>query len=336
MPEISVKDVILKVKEIVTILLKKGNIAIMFLAVSAFFVVSLLTRPPMVYVAETTMMIKNSGGMGLFSGVASAFDLGDGEEISYEKVVGITLSNKAITNVLMSEVEIEGEKDIMVHHMLNAREDREEYFAKLKKRNIDLKVKSYQRDSVMRNIIKKTRDKITIEENREKLIVIKTTFNSEELAYVFNNTMIDYLVEYFQESMVKGDLNTKRVIENRLDSVRVALFAEEQRFANMTDNQLNVVKRVGLLEQMRSKRQVKILNEIYGELIKQREIINFKVLDNPPSLDVVDAPVMPLNAERKSLAMILVLSTFGGTVLSVMGILFFHYYKDLKEYLSEV
>ena len=98
--------------------------------------------------------------------------------------------------------------------------------------------------------------------------------------------------------------------------------------ADIIDHSVNMVKTAGLLEKRRSERDLRILNEMYIEIMKQLEIMNFKLLDKKSAIHVLSSPRYPLVSKKPSLIVSVIIGSFLGFVLSASFVLMKHRYKS--------
>ena len=72
------------------------------------------------------------------------------------------------------------------------------------------------------------------------------------------------------------------------------------------------------MDELRLKREVEILNVMYGEIIKNLEISKVTLLNQKPLINVIDSPRFPLVVVRLSkLKGLLLFGLFGATLASM-------------------
>ncbi|MFT6716163.1 MAG: hypothetical protein ACJA0Q_000795 [Saprospiraceae bacterium] len=323
--ELTIEDFL--VNAIKVVMLLKKNIIFIGLTCLMFFGIALYMRPAKVFVAESTLMLKSSKNGGLLS-VASQFGLGGGQEISFEEVVGISLSYSAISTTLLRQVEINGKHDLMINHLASMKNLKKEWEEKPYLRAIDHTAEGFLQDSIMLSMFKGVQNGVTLHENREKLIVLSCKFGNEQFSYLMNQLLLEYVMTYFEESETKSDIVTQKALQLKLDSLKLDLHRYEQHLASIADNSFHVVKRKGLVDRLRTEREVRILSEIYIELMKQLELVNFRIMDKKEPLQLVDKPIYPLLREQRGVVMLAALSGIAGFVVSTAFIFLFAFYNS--------
>jgi uncharacterized protein involved in exopolysaccharide biosynthesis len=89
-----------------------------------------------------------------------------------------------------------------------------------------------------------------------------------------------------------------------------------------------MVRTAGLLEKRRSERDLRILNEMYIEIMKQLEIMNFKLLDKKSPIYVLSSPRYPLVPKKRSLLVSIIIGSLLGFVVSSSFVLIKQRYKS--------
>ena len=84
----------------------------------------------------------------------------------------------------------------------------------------------------------------------------------------------------------------------------------------------------GLLEEIRLKRDVEILNIMYGEIVKNLEVSKFTLLNNEPLLNIIDRPTLPLKVNKLSMIAAFIL-------FSILGLLINSFTLIIKQIINE-
>jgi len=83
-----------------------------------------------------------------------------------------------------------------------------------------------------------------------------------------------------------------------------------------------------LLEEIRLKRDVEILNIMYGEIVKNLEVSKFTLLNNEPLLNIIDSPTLPLKVNKLSIIVAFIL-------FSIFGMLMYSFILIIKQIINE-
>lgn len=318
---IGISDAIIFVKELIA-LTKKNFVVISIVGVVFFLLGFFVLKPADKYVATTSIMLKSSSAQGGLINLASQFGLDNNQGITFEKFKGIATSNKIIKQTIQSTFAFNNNEIVVGKFLidtLNLWEDKPE-FSKLNFSKV-----SSERDSVINHLAVVLKDMITIAENEEELVVLNVTSSYEFFSKHVNDIILKSTIHFFKESAMNTDMRSKRIIQQKLDSIKVELYNTETNYAKLKDESFMTVKTQGYIELLRLERQMKILNQMLVETTKQNEIYAVKVLNSSPSIDIVDTPQFPINNTKRSrLVLSIILFMLG--VLGTIGFLYFQTY----------
>ena len=137
--------------------------------------------------------------------------------------------------------------------------------------------------------------------------------------------------DYYTHTQTAKARHTLDFIQNRADSVLNELKLAELSYARHKDSNFGVMRAEGLLDELRLKREVEILNVMYGEIIKNLEISKVTLLNQKPLINVIDSPRFPLEVVRLSMLKGLLLFGLFGATLASMYILITSLIRDVLE-----
>jgi len=278
---------------------------------------------------------KSSGG-GILSLAAASLGLGTQDGIDFDKFNALAHSEIVKDKVLLKEGVIDGKSDLIAHHIIDDFKLRSAWADNPNFANIDFNEKGPVQDTVIVFLKMAMSKMYSVSETKEKFIIVKTWGGNQELAILLNKTIVSEVNNFFSERVLSKDLDTKRIVENKIDSIKKELFTNEILFADLKDQSTRMVKSRGHLDLLRAKRNVKILNEMYIEAIKQYEILSFRILNYNHSVDVVDSPKLPLRDTRKSFVHTGMVYSISGSLMCMLCIFAFNFYKKMKKGLAEV
>ena len=85
----------------------------------------------------------------------------------------------------------------------------------------------------------------------------------------------------------------------------------------VNSDKLGVINLQNKLPVGRSSRNMQMYGAMYGEVIKNKETVEFMLKTSTPSLEVLDTPFAPLEPQKRGTVLMLVLGCIAGLVLSV-------------------
>ncbi len=258
------------------------------------------------FIATSTMMLESSKTGGAMSGalsLASQFGLmgtGSSTEINEDKLIEIIKADKIIKTALLKKSSINSHEDILANDFIDL-------FGYKKMWATDSSLKNFRFTNTIENlnvleieVLKIFIDKIkkeflTIEKSKSGIIILSVKTKSELFSKIFNEYLVEAITSFYVDRITeKGRVNIN-IIQNRVDSIAIALRDAEYTLARWKDGSNQLVKAQGMMAEMKLRRNVEVCNSIYIEGIKQLEISKFALLQQTPFLQIIDQPALPLN-----------------------------------------
>ena len=257
------------------------------------------------YKAELNFVIEDNsnsgGGLGKYAGLANqfGFDLGLGSSTAFSEgnVLELLKSRRVVEEALLSKVNINGNHELLINHYLDFNEFREEWVELIPEIR-DLKYTINRNDfSLVQDIILGVAWKNLTHENvqinvidESSIIKVVCKSKDEQFAKLIVEELVSEVSEYYTHTQTAKARHTLSFIQNRADSVLTELKQAEFAYARHKDSNFGVMRAEGLLEELRLKREVEILNVMYSEILKNLEISKFTLLDQKPLINIIDSP----------------------------------------------
>lgn len=329
--EIALKDFTIRVITIFKILKRNLLWCILIICIGAPLGVFIPKKSA--YSAKTTVLLNSGGNKGGFMSIASSLGFGQNTEmISYEKFEMIASSKKLINQVLKDSVILDGKKDLFSHHLIKKLKlDKGWEITHPGLLNINLNIESPSKDTIMMFLHKEIKTLYNIVEGKGELVEISSTNSNEDLTQQLSSLIAEKTITFFLDRSVSKDIRTRNLILSRIDSVRSSITFSEIKYAELKDKSHRSVKAQVQINLMTAQRKIAIQNELYLQLIKQKEMIDFKIKNANSGLEVIDYPNKPLIHKENSLVKRLLISTclsFIGAISFVLII--FYGRKGLK------
>ncbi|MDR1338595.1 MAG: hypothetical protein LBK58_00815 [Prevotellaceae bacterium] len=341
--EISLKDLILKIKEIWKYLLSKWiTIVIAGVLSASLGLVYAISKTPE-YVAELSFSVieKGSSGGGL-SALAGQFGFnvgssGGGGVFSGNNMIELLQSRNLIERTLLNELNINGKQCRLIDYYreLNPPEDGEEpeevitFPLGLNRANFSRKQDSLL--YVLGNGI--TNKKLSISRQREDIDIIQIVFTNpdESFAKLFTETLIDIVSEFYIQTKIKNTRINLEMMEMRADSVRREYEKALEDQATYFDQNMNPSRQIGRVEQQKIQTTIQRTGTTYSELAKNVEILKLDLAQQTPLVQVIDAPIMPLGVQSFGKIKGIILGGFLGGFLIVAWLLAVYFYKRIMQ-----
>ncbi|MDQ7949357.1 MAG: Wzz/FepE/Etk N-terminal domain-containing protein [Pedobacter sp.] len=330
--EVSLRELVLKIQEWWRYLLSKWLVILIFgiLGAGLGFVYAYFNKTT--YTAVTTFVLeeeeKGSGLSSLASMAGIDVGGGGGGIFQGDNIVELYKSRKMIEKTLLSEVVIQGKKQLLIDHFINFNKLREAWAEKPQLKGISFSAADRAPDdqlqpedlnsSVPRSLNNNTRIKdsimgvivddinthyLNVGKPDKKLSIIKAEVKStdEAFAKAFNDQIVKNVNDFYVLTKTKKSLTNVTILQHKTDSVRAGMYGSIYSAAAIADatpnlNPTRQAQRVAPMQ--RSQFSAEANRIMLGELAKNLEMSKMALLKETPLIQVVDEPIFPLPKER--------------------------------------
>ena len=337
--EIQLKDILIKLSEYKTYLLKKKftiiGFSFLFFLIGVITAISTETK----YNAELTFVVeaeKGGSSLGAMSGIASQFgfdiDGGKSATFSQSNILELLKSRGVIENTLLQNIKVNGKEDLFIEHYLELNKVKESWLE-----NDDFDGVSYHdkstfiHDSISGGIWKSIIENkliVELESDESNIITLSYLSVNDEFAKGFVESLIGEMSKMYISHQTAQANNTLDFLQNRADSVFSELETAEKDFARIKDINQRIVKASGRLKELQLMRRIEVLNAMYLEIVKNLELSKITLLNQTPIINIIDEPILPLEEDKKSKTLAGLLIGFLGGFLSLCFFIFSKLFKD--------
>ncbi len=274
----------------------------------------------MMFTATTTFVLedgKNGGsGLGSLAGFAAmaGMDLnsGGGGIFQGDNILELYKSRNMIEKTLLTEVEIEGKRELLIDRYINFNKFREGWekdsvlktikFTPYNEVDSSVKSKSLSRtkDSLIGVFVKSISKANLVASRPEKklsIVEVKVVAPDEEFAKAFNDEIVKNVNKFYKDTKTKKSLQNVVVLKQKTDSVRGVMdgaIYTAARIADATPN-LNPTKQLQRTAPIqRSQFSAETNRAMLSELVKNLELARITLDRETPLLEIVDHPILPL------------------------------------------
>ncbi len=273
-------------------------------------------KTPITYPATLTFMVNEDtgGGGGMLAGLLGSFGLGGGGggEQNLLKILELAKSRHIMQEAILTKATIDGSMDYLGNHLIRHMKEQNEWVGA--KDTTGLFNFQFLRDSVTKFTKTENRalfvvcNKLTGEggifgsaNNKETgIMTFSITTTSEELSIELLKTIYDKLGSYYIDKSTEKQRITYDLLRNKTDSIRSLLGGKEYAKASFDDSNLGLQFAAPKVTGQRLDRDVKMLQVVYGEAIKNLEMADFALKNKTPFIQAIDLPVAPLKKVKKS------------------------------------
>lgn len=312
--EISLKDLILKLQELVNLLLRKWLLIVIAGIVGAglgLFYSS--TRKP-VYMAELTFVLEDSksNSLGAYSSIASQFgiDVGGSSGVgvfSGDNILLFLKSRLMVEKTLLSPIQYQGKEMSFADLYIQVNNFRKGWaknpeLAKISfPANPDRSKFSVLQDSVLNTIfesITKNDLQITKPDKKGSFINVACSSLNEVFAKGFTIKLVDEATTFYVDTKTKRSKANVDLLQAKADSLERLLNKKAYSAAVSKDLNLNPARSVASVETEVMTRDKGLLQTAYAQVVQNLELSKMSMAQETPLIQIIDSPILPLKRKK--------------------------------------
>jgi uncharacterized protein involved in exopolysaccharide biosynthesis len=345
--EISLKELIQKIQEWIAYLKTQWKLIIGIAALGGGIGYTYASFQKPTYKAALTFALeeeKSGGGLGSAMGLASSFgiDLGSGAggAFSGSNLIELMKSRKLVEKTLLSPLTIEGKTISLADFYIQFTKMNKDWSEKPAMKNVNFPVNadrkkfSLQQDSILKNLyLGLLNENLTVFQKDKKISILSIEVKSENETFskAFTETLAKETSEYYVEIKSKKSKMNVDILQHQADSIRAELNSAITGVATTSDNVYNLNPALNVKRAPSLRRQVDVQanTAILTQLVAQLEMAKVSLRKETPLLQVIDAPILPLQKEKVGRLKSLVLGGFLAGFLTVLYLVFRHWYRQM-------
>ena len=268
-----------------------------------------------IYEAEVSFMIneeQNSanglgGAFGQFGGL-----LGIGTDINLQKILELAKSRRIAEKVFSAKCKIENADDLLANHLIRELENDCKWgkspFYKKENPLKGFRYKEFipEKFNSLENLALKSLHTLFLEmlatEVSEKTAImkLKVQFTQEQVTYELATRLYNEMSNFYIDKMIEKQRETYLDLKHKTDSLKTLIDGKQYKLAGMKDS----YRATWLYEEEVPKtildQEIRMLQMIYGEALKNREIASFSLETKTPFIQAIDLPIIPLKVLQQS------------------------------------
>ena len=346
--EISLKELILKLKEWYQFLLTQWKLIILMCVIGGVFGFTYAYRQPITYKAVLTFVLEENNGGGAANGalgLASQFGYdisgSGGGAFAGSNLITLMKSRLLVEKTLLNPIEVEGKTISIAEYYIQINKMREGWDKNPALKNIqflpnaDRSKFTLQQDIILIGIY----SAITSPENlfigqRDKkfsFTCIEVNSSDEKFSKIFCENLAKETSKYYVEIKSEKARMNVEILQHQVDSIRGQFNTSINQVASASDDIFNLNPALKLKGTQPAKRQVdlQINTTMLTSLVSNLEISKMALLKETPLIQVIDKPIFPLEKSKVSELKSLILGGFLGGFLAVLYLVFSCLYKKL-------
>ncbi len=312
--EISIADLISRIKEITKYLKSKWIIILSFSFLGAFLGLgySILKKPT--YTAVCTFVLedaKSGGGLGQYTGLASlaGINLGgsSGGIFEGDNIIELYKSRAMIEKALLAQDINNRNNEPLINAFIKAYNLKNKWINDDLGENVNFNInqKSFTRvqDSLITDIVDVFNKKLlNVIKPDKKLNIIKVEVESKDEYFSKNFTekLVQVVNEFYTQTKTKKTFQNVQILQHQADSVKESLNASLFGVASAIEASPNANPQLVSLKVLSQKKQIDVqaATAIYSEIVKNLEITKISLREEKPLIQIIDEPVLPLPSSK--------------------------------------
>ena len=349
--EISLKELVLKIKEWVAYLKTKFLLIVLMGLIGGILGYTYAYFQKPTYKAVLTFALEEDkgggGGLGGALGLASSFgiDVGGsgGGAFTGSNLMELMKSRLLVEKTLLNPVVVGNETITIAEYYIRNNKLREKWLEKPELKNIqflpnaDRSKFTLQQDSVLQSLFKALTDPkalgILQKDKKVSITSIEVTNENEAFAKTFCENLAKETSEFYIETKSKKSRLNVEILQKQADSIRGELNGAITGVAAEMDNVYNLNPAFNVRSTPSKRRQVDVQanTAILTQLVAQLELSKVTLRKETPLIQVIDKPILPLEKEKLGKLKSLILGGFLAGFLTVLYLVFGRLYKKLVE-----
>ncbi|MFM2231298.1 MAG: hypothetical protein RL607_2556 [Bacteroidota bacterium] len=280
------------------------------------------------YTAKLTFALAEGGDkMGGIGSIASQFGVdlmggGSAGAFSGDNLLELMKSRLLVEKTLLTAVDSGGKSKLLVNQYIDFKKPKK---SKPRKSEDPMPVHftgneekqgySLAQDSFLAKVSADlTKTNLQVAKMDKKLAIVSVSFTGEDQWFAKNFTQIltQNVTEFYVETKTGQMRKNVKMMEHKVDSVKLALGRAMYGVASEVDGNQFLVRGVAKVPQAKKQLEIQVLSTMYGELIKNLELSRTMMAKDQPLIQLIDQPRFPLEKKKASK----LLFSVGGSVLT--------------------
>lgn len=337
--EISLKELILKIKEWVNYLKTKWVIILSFGIIGAGigYVYAYLQKPKYTAILTFALEEEKSVGGGLPGAIGLANSLGidfgggsGGGAFSGANLMELMKSRTLVEKALLNPITINGQIKSLADYFidisrLNKGWDKKKEFKNIQFKPLGDRTKyTSQQDSILgilyRNIIGEGILFVSQKDKKISIITIEVKSADELFSKNFAENVARVVSDFYIDTKTKKAKLNYDILRKQTDSVRAELNAAISGVAVANDNTYNLNPALNIKRIPSARRQVDVQanTAIFTQLVANLEMSKVSLRKETPLIQIIDSPILPLGKTQISKIQSFILYGFFGSVITIL------------------
>ena len=343
--EISLKDIFLKLKEVLSFVFeKKGLLIGLFLIVFAALTIRYNNQKDK-YQGQLTFVFANKN-VDPLSGVSSklkSFGIGGEGTSDEDKLKALAKSRNLLSKTLFKSLEISGKRDLLINHLINTYEV---FKNDDTLKGFRFKEKDFEATRLSRKAYYKIFGRFFNPEKQSEIIDIafeessgffsvKSLTLAKELSYKIPKIHFETISDHYYKTDFEPKKKSYETFLKRQTEVKTSIDLAEIRLAKLKDSRRSSFLKINDLEEKKLEYQLQGYYMLLAEITKQLEMADYLVSVASYNLNKVDNPSSVMRSTKPPLFFALAKNALISILLSLFTIISYYFIIALKRVINE-
>jgi uncharacterized protein involved in exopolysaccharide biosynthesis len=347
--EVSLKDLILRLRELNRYVLSKWYIVIIIGIIGGVLGITYSFFKKTRYIGALTFVLEEnskSGGLGSYAGLANQFGIdlggmsGNNGLFTEDNILEFLRSRLMVERALLTPVIVDKKEITLANYYIDFNNLREKWVENTALSRIDFPVNADRsqftllQDSLLNEIYKsiiKTNLVVAKPDKKVSFISVKCTSLNERFSKEFTTHLVFEATSFYVATKTKRSKSTIDRLQARADSIEKLLNQKTYSAAVAQDLNLNPARSVASVNSEMVTRDKVVLQTTYGEVIKNLEISKITMAQETPLIQIVDTPLYPLEKDRLGKVKGLIIGGFLASFLTILFLILKKIFKSIME-----
>jgi uncharacterized protein involved in exopolysaccharide biosynthesis len=296
-----------------------------------------------IFEAEVTFMINEERGSASGLGVALGdFGglLGVGSDVNLQKILELAKSRNISEKVFAGSAVINDKNDFMANHLISEFErtkqwTKNSWFQKTNPlKGFRFKEFNPEKFGPVENLALKNLHALFLKmlntNVSEKTSIMKLTIQGthETIVYELATRLYNEMSNFYIDKMVEKQRETFVELRHKTDSLKALIESKVYKLAGIRDSYRSTWLYHEDVPKTILDQEIQMLQVVYGETLKNREIASFALENRTPFIQAIDLPIIPLKMIQQSWFRVILLSLFYGFLLGAGLISIRKFFRD--------
>jgi uncharacterized protein involved in exopolysaccharide biosynthesis len=341
--EISLKELILKIKDWYRFLLTKWVVIIAAGIIGGAIGVGYAFMQKPEYTASLSFALEDekagggglSGALGLASSLGIDLGTSAGGAFSGANLIELMKSRKIVEKALLNPIAINGKTQTLAQYYINFNELNKDWDTKPLLKELafvpdaDRSRFTLQQDSILGKIyesIAGANGLLSVAQKDKKISIINIEVKSanELFSKAFTESIAQEVSSYYIEIKIKKARQNVEILQHQTDSIRAELNGAIVGVAAAADNTFGLNPAMMVRKTPGTRRQVDVQanTAILTQLVTNLEMAKVSLRKETPLIQVIDRPILPLKKDKVGKLKSLIFGSFLAGFLTVLILIF--------------